>query len=53
VVEKIGLGLPDGQLTHVLRYTLAMTQKYAHINPGHPADVVNLNPMAKAGTNCC
>ena len=33
--------------------TLAMTQKYAHFSPGHLADVVNLNPMAKAGTNCC
>lgn len=28
--------------------TLAMTQKYAHFSPGHLADVVNLNPLAKA-----
>ena len=30
--------------------TLAMTQKYAHFSPGHMADVVNLNPLAKADT---
>ncbi|MCW1938541.1 tyrosine-type recombinase/integrase [Pseudomonas sp. MDMC_285] len=68
-VEAIGLELPDGQLTHVLRHTfashymmnggdiltlqrvlghatLAMTQKYAHVSPGHLADVVNLNPLS-------
>ena len=27
--------------------SLAMTQKYAHFSPGHMADVVNLNPVAK------
>lgn len=27
--------------------TLAMTQKYAHFSPGHMADVVNLNPLAR------
>ncbi len=27
--------------------TLAMTQKYAHFSPGHLADVVRLNPLAK------
>ncbi|WP_256245025.1 tyrosine-type recombinase/integrase [Pseudomonas sp. PH1b] len=27
--------------------SLAMTQKYAHFSPGHMAEVVNLNPMAK------
>lgn len=29
--------------------TLAMTQKYAHFSPGHMAEVVNLNPLAKFG----
>lgn len=27
--------------------SLAMTQKYAHFSPGHLAEVVNLNPLAK------
>lgn len=27
--------------------TLAMTMKYAHFSPGHRAEVVNLNPIAK------
>lgn len=27
--------------------TLAMTQKYAHFSPGHMAEVVTLNPLAK------
>lgn len=27
--------------------TLSMTQKYAHFSPGHMAEVVNLNPVAK------
>lgn len=27
--------------------TLAMTQKYAHFSPGHLAEVVSLNPLAK------
>ncbi|MNI26366.1 Tyrosine recombinase XerD [compost metagenome] len=27
--------------------TLAMTQKYAHFSPGHMAEVVALNPLAK------
>lgn len=26
---------------------LAMTQKYTYFSPGHLADVVNLNPLAK------
>ncbi|WJM90969.1 tyrosine-type recombinase/integrase [Pseudomonas brenneri] len=70
-IEALGIELPSGQLTHVLRHTfashymmnggdiltlqrvlghasLAMTQKYAHFSPGHMADVVNLNPIAKA-----
>ncbi|MCF5736432.1 tyrosine-type recombinase/integrase [Pseudomonas syringae] len=29
--------------------TLAMTQKYAHFSPGHMAEVVHLNPLARIG----
>lgn len=69
-IESVGIDLPDGQMTHVLRHMfashymmnggdiltlqrvlwhaiLAMTQKYAHFSPGHMAEVVNLNPLAK------
>lgn len=69
-VDAVGLDLPAGQLTHVLRHTfashymmnggdiltlqrvlghasLAMTMKYAHFSPGHLAEVVHLNPLAR------